>query len=455
MKKPNILYVFCDEFRRQAIGCMGEDPVYTPNFDEFARESVVFKQAVSNYPVCSPYRGILFTGLYPHENHITTNCTSKSALTGCYLRDDQVCLSDILAASGYETGYIGKWHLDAPSEAQSQYTEGPRGDGLIWDAYTPPGRGRHGFHFWHSYGCYDQHMHPHYWEGEGGMEDRIDVDEWSVAHETRVAIDFIKKQENPFALFLSYNPPHMGFDLFPQEYLRYYEGKEASDLLARPNAKPVPEAVAHVKDYFSSITGIDENFGRLMDALKEQGIYDDTIVIFTSDHGEMMGSHGLMYKNIWYEEAMGVPFLVRWPGRLSHQETDAQLSSIDIMPTVLGMAGLETRIPDGCHGHNFAPDMENGDYQNGPSASLYILEASPENRARGIRDARYTFVAAFTTEKLEFFLYDREKDPYQLHNTAGEDRETVRHYLSQLKEKLGETEDPFLKILNTAMHSCV
>lgn len=444
MKKPNILYVFCDEFRRQAIGYMGEDPVYTPNFDEFARESVVFNQAVSNYPVCSPYRGILFTGLYPHENHVTTNCHSDSAVTGCYLREEQVCLSDILADSGYEMGYIGKWHLDAPSASQYPYTEGPREDGRAWDAYTPPGKGRHGFRFWHSYGCYDQHMHPHYWVGDASIEERLDVDEWSVAHETKVAIDFIKKQENPFALFLSYNPPHMGFELFPQEYLRFYEGKEAADLLVRPDAERMPDARSSVKNYFSAITGIDENFGKLMEALKEKGIYDDTIVVFTSDHGEMMGSHGLMFKNIWYEEAMGVPFLVRWPQKLRHQDVQAQLSTIDIMPTVLGMAGLEDQIPRECHGHNFAPDMESGDYKNGPDASLYILEESPERRARGLRDARYTFVVTMFSGKPEFILYDRDADPYERHNLAEEDSEKAGHYLEMLKKRLKEIKDPFV-----------
>ncbi|MDY3369239.1 sulfatase-like hydrolase/transferase, partial [Zhenhengia yiwuensis] len=112
MTKPNLVYIFCDQFRRQAIGYMGEDPVVTPHLDQFAREGVVFNQAVSNYPVCSPYRGILLTGLYPHKNHIFTNCNSKSAPKGCYLREDQLCLSDILSENGYELGYIGKWHLD-------------------------------------------------------------------------------------------------------------------------------------------------------------------------------------------------------------------------------------------------------------------------------------------------------------------------------------------------------
>lgn len=446
MEKPNILYIFCDQFRRQAIGYMKEDPVVTPNLDRFAGEAVVFKEAVSTYPVCSPYRGILFTGMYPHENHIFTNCTSQSAAEGCYLHDDQVCLSDLLAAGGYEMGYIGKWHLDAPKPEQNPYTEGFRGNGLIWDAYTPPGKGRHGFDFWYSYGCYDWHMKPHYWKNDAKIDERIDVREWSVAHETKVAIDYIKNQDKPFALFMSFNPPHTDFDMFPQEYLNDYEGKEAGDLLVRPNVRMIPEAVRHVKNYFASITGIDENFGKLMAALREKGIEDNTIVVFTSDHGEMMGSQGLMHKNIWYEEAVGVPFLVRWPARFSHHDSDAQLSTIDILPTLLSMAGLKDRIPQGCSGYDFTSDMETEDYSGSPEYSLYVV-SDPESNGfgRGLRGRRYTFILSAAQNTTAYYLYDRLEDPYELHNAAGENEEMVQYYLGLLKEKLEEIGDPFLE----------
>lgn len=444
MGKPNIVYIFCDQFRRQAIGYMKEDPVITPNLDRFAGESAVFHQAVSNYPVCSPYRGILFTGLYPHENHIVTNCTSESARQGCYLHDDQTCLSDILAANGYHMGYIGKWHLDAPRAEQNAYTEGPRGNGPIWDAYTPPGRSRHGFSFWHSYGCYDWHMKPHYWVNDAGIEDRLDVKEWSVAHEAKVAADYIRSQEEPFALFVSFNPPHTGFEMYPQEYKECYKGKEAADLLVRPNVELIPDAVEHVKNYFSAITGIDEHFGRIMDAVRERGIEEDTIVIFTSDHGEMMGSHGLMHKNIWFEEAVGVPFMVRWPNRISHQDVSAQLSTIDILPTLLGMAGLKDEIPPGCPGHNFGPDMESGDYTGAPDSSIYYVEDRDSlGYGRGIRDSRYTFILSAFGGKQEYFLYDRKQDPWQMNSIAADNEELVKHYLEILKYRLDEIQDRF------------
>ena len=444
MAKPNLVYIFCDQFRRQAIGYMGEDPVVTPHLDQFARESVVFNQAVSNYPVCSPYRGILLTGLYPHKNHIFTNCNSRSAPKGCYLREDQLCLSDILSENGYELGYIGKWHLDAPKEEHSDYTEGRRGDGLIWDAYTPPGKGRHGFNFWYSYGCADNHMKPHYWVNDAKVEERIDVEEWSVAHETQVAIDYIEKQDKPFALFVSFNPPHTDFNLFPQKYLDYYKGKEAEDLLVRPNVKDCPEALEHVKNYFAAITGIDENFGKIMQAIQAKGIEDNTIVIFTSDHGELMGSQGLMHKNIWYEEAVSVPFIVRWPEQFKHQDVDAQLSTIDIMPTLLGALGLEGQIPKECVGHNFTPNMCSGSYIDSPDSSLYFVDG-PKGKGygRGIRDKRYTFILSAAGGKQQCILYDRQEDPYQMNNIIEDNKELARTYLEKLKISLQEIEDPF------------
>lgn len=142
MKKqpPNLVYVFPDEFRQQALGFMGQDPVVTPNLDAFARESLVLTQAVSNCPICSPYRGMLFTGKYPISNGVVTNCYSETIPYGIELKDTERCLTDVLHDAGYHQGYIGKFHLHLPKEAHIPYTEGWRGEpgeGTFWDSYTP------------------------------------------------------------------------------------------------------------------------------------------------------------------------------------------------------------------------------------------------------------------------------------------------------------------------------
>jgi arylsulfatase A-like enzyme len=215
-RPPNLVYVFTDQHRVQAMGFMGEDPVVTPNLDRFAAESKVLVNAVSNRPLCTPYRGMLLTGRWPHSTGLTTNCNSSTPET--YLRTSERCISDVLADAGYSCGYIGKWHLDTPQGVPkaSHWRK------AVWDCYTPPGPQRHGFGFWHSYGCSDNHTHPHYWIGGAPEKEKTFFREYSPIHEAGVAAGFIenkggrqRKAGAPFALFVSMNPPHPPFNKVP------------------------------------------------------------------------------------------------------------------------------------------------------------------------------------------------------------------------------------------------
>src|SRR5690625_4268409 len=197
-RQPNILYVFADQWRRQAVGYAEEDPVVTPNIDRFAKESMVFSQAVTCTPLCSPHRASLLTGKYPLSTGVYTNCKVGADVM---LREEETCMSDVLKQAGYQTGYIGKWHLDLP---EKNHTDNPESGAEGWDAYTPPGPKRHGFDYWYSYGAWDSHLAPHYWQDS---PEKIQVDQWSVEHETDRAIAFIqnRKKEQPFALFVSWS----------------------------------------------------------------------------------------------------------------------------------------------------------------------------------------------------------------------------------------------------------
>ncbi len=453
--RPNLVFVFPDEYRPQAVGVANEDPVITPNLDAFAGESLVFTDAISNRPVCSPYRAMLFSGKYPHANGVLGNVNSSTVQYENFLREDERCFSDVLHEAGYAQGYIGKLHLDPPNE-EAYYTEGPRGDGRVWDSYTPPGPRRHGFDFWHSYGCCDWHNQPHYWHGDARIDQRLEVHEWSTKHETDVAVDYIENStgwrdpDKPFSLFVAFNPPHMPFDQVPAEYVERYGDATHEELLTRPNVaadERGDRARRDVKNYFAMVTGVDEHFGRILQALDDQGLKENTIVVFTSDHGEMMGSHGLMGKSVWYEESMKVPLMVRWPGHIGVGTDDLLIGTADLTSTLLSLIGHKDVIPDAMQGNDYAAGLLCEEIDR-PSSALY-LETNPgwpEGGRRGVRTHRYTYVVERSREGDECeILHDNQEDPYQLANVAEDQSGVVSDLKGEMEGWLRKTGDPWIE----------
>ncbi len=466
MNKPNIVYVVPDEFRQSSMGFLGRDPVITPNIDRFAQEGLVLENAVSSFPVCSPYRGQLFTGLYPYSNGVIGNCNTSTAAFGVNLPRNRTCLSDIFSEAGYDCGYIGKWHLEAPDPADYPYLEPMREDGKVWDAYTAPEH-RHGFNFWHSYGCNDQHFAPHYWHNEAKAEEVQYPHEWSPIHEADVAVEYIENasgtlrdNSKPFMLFWAPNPPHMPFDQVPQKYKDLYNDQSADTLLTSPNKlqNPIPEEIPeearkkadgyrriaqnNVQNYFAAVSGIDEQFGRILDAIDRAGLKENTIVIFTSDHGEMMGSHSLMYKGLWYDECYKVPFIIRYPGKITAGAQDFFLNPPDIMPTLLDLCGMGDKIPNDLEGHSMAAALLGGDASNGEEG--YYINCGVN--ARGLRTKDYAFaVVRNRHEKERYVLYDMQKDPYQMCNIADQNPELVQQLRGRLQIWLEKTHDIWLR----------
>jgi len=452
VKRPNLVFMFPDQFRRQAIGYMKEDPVITPRLDAFCEQSLVLTDAVSSYPVCSPFRAQLFTGKYPISNGVTTNCNSAHEVM---LKVNQRCLSDVLHESGYCLGYLGKWHLDKPHEpyvGRRRGRPGKPGGGIVWDEFVPPER-RHGFTFWHAYNCRDQHLNPRYWTTNAKRTEPILFDEWSTKHEADVAIEYIRNPQGkyrdpkkPFALFIAPNPPHTPFDQLPDKYVKMYEGKSYRDLLNRPNVDPDnlhPQAKQHVKNYFAAVTGTDEQFGRILDALKDQGLEKNTIVVFAADHGEMMGSHHRMHKSVVYEESIGIPFIIRWPGNIPPHRDDLLLTPADIMPSLLGLMGLKDSTPSDVEGTDYSSIML-GQSGSRPASALYLNCSGPHGGPRGLRTHRYTF--AITPEadgKKKVLLFDNQQDPYQLNNIAHLRPKVVRELTDELGRWLRKTRDPW------------
>ena len=432
-KRPNLVFVFPDQMRPHTMGFMNADPCQTPVLDRFARESLVLTDAVSTRPICSPYRASLMTGKYPSATGVPYNCYSASAHIGNELRADDRCISDVLSDAGYSLGYIGKWHLDAPHTPYVDTANNRKEP--AWNEYCPPER-RHGFDFWYAYGTYDNHFAPEYWVNAAPRGERKRVEEWSPRHETDMAMRYLKNEggayrdeDEPFALFVAHNPPHTPYQLVPEEYVARYAGQSPEDLLNRPNVPlgsdsgVVRRSKAQIKNYLAMVTGVDEQFGRLLATLDELGLAEDTIVVFTSDHGNCIGSHGHWTKGKFWEECYRVPFLIRWPGRIPARSDRLPLAPADITPTLLGLMGFGSEIPEGVQGANYAGVFRG---ENGPRSASALYMAMPYPITgdigwgeRGVRTATHTMVIKkMPGEAAETWLFENARDPYQLENLA-------------------------------------
>ncbi len=476
-QQPNVIYVFPDQFRNQAMEFWGQegfrehvnfrnDPVKTPRLNEFARESMVLSSAQSNCPLSSPHRGSLLTGMYPNQSGVPLNCNSIRPIST--LREDVECVSDVFSKAGYDCAYFGKLHVDFPTpndpEHPGEYVETQR---PVWDAYTPKER-RHGFNYWYSYGTFDEHKNPHYWDTDGK---RHEPKEWSPLHEAKMVISYLKNEGNvrdtskPFFIMVGMNPPHSPYrsldDCMEEDY-NLYKDQSLDSLLVRPNADPKMAKAQSTPYYFASVTGVDRAFGQILDALKELGMDKNTIVVFSSDHGETMCSQRTNDpKNSPFSESMSVPFLVRYPEKIKPRVDDLMISSPDIMPTLLGLAGLTESIPATVHGRNFAPLFFDANAQVvRPTGALYIQNMDGEKDAnglvqnyfpasRGFKSAKYT-LALYIDRKdhklVKSLLFDDEKDPYQLNNLPlEENKEVVKELCTEMAKVLKDIDDPWYK----------
>ena len=453
---PNLLIVMADQFRGNALEFRGIENVQTPNLNRFSRRAVVLNQAVSGYPVSSPARGMFLSGAYPHENGVLTNCQSRSAHQHVELKKEMQCWSDVLASEGYATAYIGKWHLDKPYQP---YVDCYNNKGeTAWNEWCPPDR-RHGFDYWVAYGTYDRHLRPLYWSRDAGRDDFYYVDQWGPEYEADLAIrylDSIKHVDKPFALMVSMNPPHTGYELVPDRYKELYKTLNVDSVarslpqLAGMEPRYVDYFKKSLPDYYACITGVDEQFGRIVDALKRNGLDKNTIVVFVSDHGDMMGTHNCIGKNIFYEEAMRIPFMIAYGEHWKPRMDDELLFSLeDFCPTILSLMGFQEKIPETVQTRDLSRQIVDGT-QKSPGSQLYMLysEVNKEGKhlttgARGLRDKRYTYAVCYKEGNVtEEFLFDRSTDPGQLHNIVDAEKDIAGKMRQEMQHRLEAIGDP-------------
>ena len=439
----NLLVIIADQFRAQCLEPDG-DPVRTPTLDALANQGVRLRQAVSSYPVCSPHRGMLMTGESPQDNGVWLNVNDSTRPLGVGLADGVTSWAQVLTDAGYATGWIGKWHLQSPVAEDEIYGEGRReDDGKVWDAWSPP-EARLGFTHWYSYGCNDNHLHPHYWATDDPREGGVWVDQWSAEHETDKAIEMLGEfAGNPFALVVSWNPPHPPFEMLPHGVHPHLA--DGASLLNRPNVtddiRAEAERVAPL--YFTAVEEIDAQLARLLARLDELNLRDDTVVMFTSDHGTQLGSHGLIAKNVPFQESMLIPCVVAHPGLPAGSTVDVLLGSLDFAPTLLGLVGHGDLVPDRFQGDDLSGvirGLEPADESR--AVPFFRFTAEPDAyQARGLRTARHLWVLATEAGATTRTCHDVIADPFQLDPVT--DPELDRELSGRLQALLADLGHPW------------
>jgi arylsulfatase A-like enzyme len=426
--RPNVVFVLADQWRAQDVGYAGNAQVQTPNLDRLAAQSLVFENAVSGCPVCSPYRASLMTGQYPLTHGLFYNDKP--------LRPKGKTLGECFKEAGYETAYIGKWHINGHEKG-----------GSVNDGRTKPvpAHRRFGFDFWKVHECthdynnsvyFDETNQPHKWQG------------YDAIAQTRMAQDYMKEHhgQNPFFLFLSWGPPHAPYHTAPEHCRALYP--KTSEIQLRPN---VPDdlkekARRDIAGYYAHIAALDDCIGELWRSLKENGLEDNTILIFTSDHGDMLYSHGQVKKQKPWDESIRVPLLVHY-SQLPSTRLQKPITTPDIMPTLLSLCDIS--IPNSVEGKNRA-ELLLGREQDGDDAVLIecpvpFHQWSYKNGGReyrGLRTTKYTYARDLNGPWL---LYDNATDEFQLNNLINNPAyvDVLQTLDELLTHKLIERQDEF------------
>lgn len=437
-KRLNIICIVTDDQAAWTIGAYGNKEVKTPNMDRLAREGALFRRAFTATPVCSPSRASYFTGRYGTQVRITDYISPQEGAAGVGLPDAALSWPEILRRHGYRTALFGKWHLgDLPG-------------------FHPT---KHGFdHFFGFVGGGVKPMDPTFEEdgkakvfkGYGGdiLTDR--------------AIDFLaRNKDKPFAVCLHFREPHAPYAPVPKVDADVYRDLDPTI----PSFKGLDPAQVKrlTREYYASVHSIDRNLGRLLKALEDLGLLDDTIILFTSDHGYSIGHHGILHKGngVWivggvmgprrpnmFDINLRVPLIIRWPGVIRPGTVrDEMVSNIDTFPTILGMLGVPA--PKYKHeGADFSPLLRG---EKTPWRQHVFAQYDIHNFAlgfmRSIRTDRWHLVRHHLAEHMDE-LYDLEKDPHEQTNLAKNPKhqDVYRELSDRLRAWMNAIDDPVLRL---------
>lgn len=354
------------------------------------------------------------------------------------LSNKSVSIAKAYTAAGYDTAYIGKWHLDGHGRS----------------SYIPKER-RQGFNYWKVLECTHDYNNSYYYEGDSKKLKKWDgYDAFAQTHDAVEYIKSRKGKDKPFLLMISYGTPHNPYNTVPDQYLKMYP-KDEIKLLPNIQKGCEREAGKNLQGYYAHISALDKCVGMINRSLKEIEIDEHTVLVLTSDHGDSVMSHckpetGNINKQRPYDESIKVPFLVRYPALFGTKKSvvSTPFTAADIMPTLLELCGVN--IPDTVEGISFAPVLSGKGQieRKGVLIACYVPFADWNRERggreyRGIRTERYTYVK---TLKGPWMLFDNENDPYQLDNMVNNPRyKKIQGELEKMLQKLlEEQKDDFV-----------
>lgn len=466
-ERPDILLMMCDQLNAGVLGCYG-GPVPTPNIDRLAEEGVLFSEASCPTPFCSPSRASLITGLYPHTHGIVCNINRRdypaisAPPTEEGIKASDVTTESLLSAAGYDTHHFGKWHLmdeDLPYYPDMfgehhEYAElmrttfewvrkRPEDEWLEWYGWALPTQ---------RYGPFEEattalgdawkgHPHAEFITKMGRLEFPLEQ-VFDVLVADRACECLRNAGPEPCMVTASFNYPHDPnvvpspyYEMFSPEDIRLpgsFGTREArfEREWSRRVVADLGEVAARefLRIYYASVKLVDDQVGRILDALEATGRADDTVVVFTADHGDMAGGHGMVWKSTssFYEEVVRIPLIVRYPGRIAPQRTDVPACLTDIMPTLLDLAGHP--VPDHVQGRSLAPLLlGDRDSADGPRyAFSERIPPNPQHTRTVARDAQGAFMVRgdgwkyFCYPSGEEYLFDLADDPLETRNLASD-----------------------------------
>jgi arylsulfatase A-like enzyme len=398
--RPNLLFLWADQQRPDTMRVYGNSKIHAPNFNKLSEQCAVFQNSYVTQPVCTPSRSTVMTGLWPHANGCTTNNIA--------LAETIPCFPEVLADSSYRTGYYGKWHLGDELFAQHGFQEWESIED-IYNEYFRPGRDRK------RRSTYDQFLREQGYKPDSPegtfsrlFEARLPIEHCKPRFLEQKATDFLRRHRNePFMLYVNFlepHPPYFGplndehrvdeMELPPNYAAPLGEDEPLGYRIKRENDRQLRSEGMDLRtdagwrrfiaNYWGNVTHVDRSIGAILKTLEDLGLAENTIVVHTSDHGEMLGSHSMVQKSVMYEQAVKVPWMLRAPRVLQQQRIiKGRFSQIDLVPTLLDLMGKP--MPGRFPGRSLVPSIRSGSH---PDPVFIEWNAGPVSEA-DLKGSRY------------------------------------------------------------------